>query len=138
MKRKFLYSFVFLLMTFATMVKAQAQPAAATVYQQWTKLGESTTMMDVSGQVIRCHPDSSAQLHLNVFNENSIDQLAHFTIRFTNPVTLEEVTKEVSRNTEKFKMLIASCDDNNYPDLRINIPVGWDPATVKITLTFIQ
>ena len=138
MKRKFLYSFVFMLLTLASLVNAQAQPPSATVYQPWTKLGESTTMMDVSGQVIRCHPDSSAQLHLNVFNENSVDQLAHFTIRITNPVTLEQVTKEVSRNMEKFKMAIVNCEDNNYSDLRMNIPVGWDPTTVKITITFIK
>ena len=104
MKRKVLFPFVFLLLTLPSLVKAQAQPTSATVYQPWTKLGESITMMDVSGQVVRCHPDSSAQLHLNVFNESSLDQLAHFTIRLTNPVTLEQVTKEVSRNTEKFKI----------------------------------
>lgn len=137
MKRKFIYSIVFLLIALPSLVKAQA-PSTSTVYQPWTKLGESTTMMDVSGQVIRCHPDSSAQLHLNVFNEGTADQLAHFTVILTNPITLGQVTKEVSRNSEKYKMLIAGCDDNNYPDLKINIPVGWDPATVKISINFIK
>ncbi len=137
MKRKFLYSIVFLLLALPSMVDAQVQSPSATIYQPWTKLGESKTMMDVSGQVIRCHPDSAAQLHLNVFNENSADQVAHFTILLTNPLTLEQVTKEVSRNAEKYAMAIATCDDSNYPDLRMNIPTGWDPATVKITLTFI-
>ena len=138
MKTSLLKLFIAVLIALPSVSNAQMQLQSATVYQPWTKLGESTTMMDVSGQVIRCHPDSSAQLHLNVFNENSVDQLAHFTIRITNPVTLEQVTKEVSRNMEKFKMAIVNCEDNNYSDLRMNIPVGWDPTTVKITITFIK
>ena len=138
MKTSLLKLFITVLIALPSVSNAQMQSNSATIYQPWTKLGESSTMMDVSGQVIRCHPDSSAQLHLNVFNENSIDQLAHFTIRITNPLSQDQVTKEVSRSMEKYKMALANCEDNNYPDLRINIPLGWDPSTVKITIIFIK
>ena len=107
------------------------------VYQNWKMLGESPTHYEVSGRVVKCHPDSTVQLHLEVFNEGVGSQACHFKITIINPVTKEQIVKEVNYTLGVGESIKPSCDNADRQSLRFNIPSGWNPETLEFTVTFI-
>lgn len=134
--RKLLFAFVVL---FATLqVSSQSNtPTNEIVYKEWELIGESESMIEVSARVLKCNPQSATQLHLEIFNESSNDQTAHFKITLTNPDTNAQEVHTISLAVVKGAIVKPNCENNDLPGLRINIPTNWDPATVKIALTFI-
>ena len=113
---------------------AQGDPVIA---QNWTMIGKSNTMIDVSAQVIKCDTQSPAQLYLEIFNESSNDQKAHFKVTLTNPLTKAQEVHEISLMVGKADIVKPNCQSSDYPSLRLKIPAGWDPAKVQFTLAFI-
>ena len=110
-------------------------PKEEVVYKNWDKLGESNNHMDVFARVIKC--TSTNQIHLMVFNESSVDQVSKFVIEVTNPSTQQKFSKEVSFSTIKGTIYKAECNSDTATDvLKINLPEGYDPAQVKITIEF--
>ena len=134
LKWKLFISIILLVPALPNMAKAQNEPV---VYQNWKMIGESTTHYEVSARVIKCNPDSAVQLHLHLFNEGVGAQTAHFNLTITDPASNETIVKEISYAIALGEFIIPSCDNNEHPLLRINLPSGWNAASVSFTLTFI-
>jgi hypothetical protein len=111
------------------------QPKDEVVYKNWDKLGESSNHVDVFARVIKC--TSTNQVHLMVFNESSVDQVSKFVIEVTNPASQQKFSKEVSFSTVKAAIYKAECNsDVSTNALKIDLPEGYDPTQVKITIEF--
>jgi len=133
--RKALFLFTLILM--GGIVSAQQPAGNSVVYQNWKMIGESPTHYEVSARIVRCNPDSAVQMHLEIFNEGRGSQACHFTITIVNPVTKEQVVKEINHTLAVGEMIKPSCDNEDKQFLRFNIPANWNPATVEFTVTFI-
>jgi len=131
--------FVFALITVLSMTNlmAQTNPNNETIYKEWELIGESESMIEVSARVLKCNSQSVAQMHVEIFNESSNDQTAHFKITLTNPATNAQEVHTISLAVVKGAIVKPNCENNDFSGLRINIPSNWDPAKVKIALTFI-
>lgn len=127
---------LFSVLSFAVSLHAMPSlPKEEIVYKNWDKLGESNNHVDVFARVIKC--TSVNQVHLMVFNESSVDQLLKFVIEITNPATQQKFSKEISYNTVKAAIYKAECNsDAGTNALKIDLPEGYDPAQVKITIEF--
>ncbi len=134
MKRKFLYAVIAALVALPGLTKAQS-PAEPVIYSNWEMLIESTTLIDISYRVIKC--ETTPQVHLMIFNENSIDQTAHFEIEISNGTTGEKFTKEINFAAKKATVFKALCEsDSSLDPLKINLPANYDPGAIKIKITF--
>jgi hypothetical protein len=129
--------FVVLAVLFSGASMAQSNSDNSVVYQNWKMIGESPTHYEVSARVVKCHPDSTVQLHLEMFNEGVGAQACHFKITIINPVTKEQIVKEVNHTLGVGEMIKPSCDNGDKQSLRFNIPSGWNPETLEFTVTFI-
>lgn len=110
-------------------------PKEEVVYKNWDKLGESSNHIDVFARVIKC--TNTAQVHLMVFNESSIDQVSKFSIEITNTADNQKTTKEVSFSTTKATIYKADCNSEaGMESLKIDLPAGYDPANVTIKVNF--
>lgn len=110
-------------------------PKEEVVYKNWDKLGESSNHIDVFARVIKC--TNTAQVHLMVFNESAIDQVSKFSIEITNTADNQKTTKEVSFSTTKATIYKADCNsDAAMESLKIDLPAGYDPSKVTITINF--
>ena len=119
------------------LVKAQAQPTSATVYQNWKMLGESPTNYEVSARIVKCSPESAVQMQVEIFNEGAGSQVCNFKITMTNPATNEQVVKQINYTAALGELAMPTCENSDKPALRFNTPAGWDPQTIQYTLTFI-
>lgn len=137
MKGKILYSFIVMLLTLPALVKAQAQPPSATVYQNWKMLGESPTNYEVSARIVKCNPESAVQMHVEIFNEGISSQSCHFKITMTNSATNEQVVKEVNYTAALGELAMPTCENSDKPTLRFNTPVGWNAENIQYTITFL-
>ena len=136
MKKKLFYPFVLLLFVLPTISKAQT--TAPVIYQNWKLKGESSTNYEVSARIIKCHPDSAVQLHLELFNEGGSAQTAHFNLTITNPETHEAIVREITYPLALGGLVMPLCDKNDHPALRINLPASWNFETVNFTVTILQ
>ncbi len=116
-------------------VSAQTDaPQKETVYQDWLKLGESSNHVDVFYRVVKC--ESVNQVHLLVFNESGIDQLAKFSLLIADE-NGKRFTRNITFSTKNAGMYQADCgSDASLKDLRINVPEGYDPARLDVKITF--
>lgn len=105
------------------------------VDQNWKMIFESPTHYEVSVRVIKCNPDTPAQVQVELFNEGTGIQTARFKLTISNSATNETVVKEISHSMPLGALIMASCD-NNEQSLRINLPSGWNLSTVQSTLTY--
>lgn len=131
MKRKLLIALVAILMSLPALTKAQSP----VIYKDWEMIIESPTLLDISYRVIKC--DAANQVHLMVFNENSIDQTAHFELEFTNKDNGEKFSKEINFSCTKATVYKALCESDTAMDsLKINLPANFNPAGLTVKLTF--
>jgi hypothetical protein len=128
---------VVLAILFSGVSMAQSNSDNSVVYQNWKMILESPTHYEVSARVVKCHPDSTVQLHLEIFNEGVSAQACQFKLTITNPVTKEQIVKEVNHTLGVGEMIKPSCDNGDKQSLRFNIPSGWNPATLEFTVTLI-
>lgn len=134
MKRKILYSLLIVMMALPALVKAQS-PGNPVIYKDWEMIIESTTLLDVSFRVIKC--DTANQIHLMIFNENTMSQTAHFDLEITNTDSGEKFTKEINFAATKATVHKALCDfDASLEALKFNIPANFNPGSLTVKLTF--
>lgn len=134
MKQKIVYSLIALLLSLPALVNAQSQ-GNPVIYKDWEMLVETTNLLDVSYRVIKC--DSANQIHLLIFNENVMDQNAHFDMEITNNDTGEKYTKEISFAATKATVYKAMCDsDASLDKLRFNIPANFNPNNLTVKISF--
>lgn len=131
MKRKFLIPLIAILMSLPAITKAQSP----VIYKDWEMIVESPTLMDVSYRVLKC--ETANQVHLMIFNENSIPQVAHFDLEITNTESGEKFTKEINFSCTKATVYKALCESDSSLDLlKINLPANFNPAGLTVKLTF--
>ena len=112
---------------------AQSEPE---FIQMWHPLEEAEFQFDVTFAVVKCTADSKPIILLNAFNEaGNVDKIG-FTLELTdandNQATIEVAKFEIG----KAQMQIASCDSDEYSNLRLDVPEGIDPATLSIKITY--
>jgi hypothetical protein len=134
MKRKMLYAFIALMLGLPGLIHAQTKPEPV-VYQDWITLEESLTLIDVSYRVIKC--SNAIQIHLLVFNENNIDQTAHFELEIINNSNKVSFKKEINYATTKATIYKAECDsDNSLDKLKFELPSNFDPKNITVKITY--
>ncbi len=112
----------------------QANAQDSVIYQEWDHLAERSTLVDVSTRVLSCNGEQ-AVVHVMIFNENAMDQTVTFT------VTLESNGSKESFTYENYSIGLATmhrpeCGSDENSNLVIQVPEGFDPATMKLTAKF--
>lgn len=127
--------FAFFLLFFPSGVSATTVDSTETVYQEWIQIGEAPLAhIDFSARVVGC--SGTNQVLLNIFNETPQSQVITFTIKVKNVADGAETTQLITTTMGIGAMNIAACGDSTYDNLKINIPSGYDPSTVQITISF--
>lgn len=123
-----------LLMVFS--MQANAQAAGNETIVPWTALEEADFYFDVSFTVVKCNSLAKPEILLNAFNEGgNVDEVG-FTLNLTDKDG-NEATVEI----EKFaigqaEMFIGTCMNDDYANLKFEVPDGLDPASIKIDITY--
>ena len=128
-----LFSTLALLLFFTLNLSAQSTPE---VLKNWTVLEEAEFLVDTSYQIVKCSSDSKPEVLMNVFNEagmrTSFDIILHFSDANNNK---KDVTLNFT-NIKQAEMRIASCTNNQYANLKFNVPEGIDISSLKLTITY--
>lgn len=127
-------SIILLLALNAQDLRAQDGPE---VIQEWEHIAERSTLVDIMTRVVKCTPQASAQVHVMVFNENSMDQTVTFTVKISDTKS----NKSVEQTIENYAISLATmhqpdCGNSDYANLKLDIPDGYDLKALKITATF--
>ena len=121
------------LLLFTLNVSAQS---TSQVLKDWTALEEASFLVDTSYQVVKCSPESKPEVLMNVFNEagikTSFDIILHFSDANNNK---KDVTLNFT-NIKQAEMRIASCTNNQYANLKFNVPETIDISSLKLTITY--
>ena len=128
-----LFSTLALLLFFTLNLSAQS---TSQVLKDWTVLEEAEFLVDTSYQIVKCSPDSKPEVLMNVFNEagmkTSFDIILHFSDANNNK---KDVTLNFT-NIKQAEMRIATCTNNQYANLKFNVPEGIDISSLKLTITY--
>ncbi len=115
---------------------AFAQSPNPTIYQNWQALPDSPSHLEVAWSTCKCSATSSDEIRLSVFNESGDDQTANFTLTISDQGQ-SDVTYSVSNlNLTGGQTFHADCGNNSNADLSTNVPAGFDPNTLTITITY--
>ena len=121
-------------MTLPCLVNAQTSPDPV-IYKDWQFLGENPQQIEIEYRIIKC--TDTPQLHLFIFNENIVDKTVQLSIEITNKDDNQKVTLDLTFLADKMKMYKALCDsDASLESLKLNIPVGYNPANLSVKITF--
>ncbi len=114
-----------------------AQEVSETEYKGWLFVGESKNHVDVSARIVKCSEASAAQVHLFIFNEGSESNDIRFSITVTDVESSKSFTTDINHKVERAMMLRALCDnDKSLNDLKINLPAGYNPNNLTISINF--
>ena len=128
----FMWLCAFALMGSTTEARAQGP----TVYKDWLILGEDhANHIDVFYTVLKCSSTSADQIHLKLFNENPSAKTTGFTVTVTDVATNQSFTSQVSNfQLGVGAIVVADCNANS--SLRIDLPAGYNPNNLNVTITF--
>jgi hypothetical protein len=109
---------------------------SGSVYQDWTKLPDSPTHLEVSWKTTKCSPLEADQIRLFVFNESGNARTADFTLTIS-----DQGQSNVTHTVAGFALtagqsVTANCGSGIIPELTIDIPNGFDPNTLTISITY--
>ena len=128
-----LFSIFTFLLFFTLNLSAQSNPE---ILKDWTALEEAEFLVDTSYQIVKCSPDSKPEVLMNVFNEagmkTSFDIILHFSDANNNK---KDVTLNFT-NIKQAEMRIASCTNNQYANLKFNVPDEIEISSLKLTITY--
>lgn len=124
--------FTFLLFLTLT-ISAQSSPQVLT---EWTALEEAEFLVDTSYQIIKCSPDSTPEILLNVFNEAGMKTSFTIVLHFSDASNNQKDVEIIFSNIKQGEMRIASCTNNQYSNLKFNVPKGIDLSSLKLTITY--
>ena len=106
------------------------------VYTDWTPLGESPDMFDVSYRIVKCSSAAGAQVHLHVFNENMNSSSVSFKVNVTDNVSGDSFVQSIDHAMAFGDMHSAECGSSSNNDLSIAVPNGYDPANTSVEIEF--
>ena len=125
-----------LLVLFTLLFVISFGTTAQTTYQNWTALPESPTNFEVSWQTAQCAPLLPNEIRLFIFNEESNSQNANFTLTISE-VGKTSVDHVISNLTiGAAQMYQADCGSTVLPELIFNVPAGFDPSALTISITY--
>lgn len=124
--------FTFLLFLTLT-ISAQSSPQVLT---EWTALEEAEFLVDTSYQIIKCSPESTPEILLNVFNEAGMKTSFTIVLHFSDASNNQKDVEIIFTNIKQGEMRIASCTNNQYSNLKFNVPEGIDVSSLKLTITY--
>lgn len=105
------------------------------VYKNWNILGEDTANhVDISYRIVQCTSTSANQVHLSVFNENPSTKSVSFTVTIKDNSSNATSTSQISYQVSPAAMDRADCSSSG--SLKINIPSGYNPANLTVSITF--
>jgi hypothetical protein len=110
---------------------------AQTVIKGWTFAAESSNHVDVSYSVVKCSPTSSAELHLQIFNEKPTADTAKLNVVIADATSTQSFTTSVTMPLGLAELVSADCASTALSNLKIAVPAAYDPATLTVTITFI-
>ena len=124
---------LFALLFFSLTLSAQSNPE---ILKDWTVLEEAEFLVDTSYQIVKCSPESKPEVLMNVFNEAGMKTSFSIVLHFSDAANnKKDVTINFS-NIKQAEMRIASCTNNQYPNLKFNVPDGIDVSSLKLTITY--
>lgn len=115
---------------------ASAQDQGGVIYKDWLHIAERPDYVDVSARIIKCDNANTNQVHFFIFNEGAENSNVKFTVTITNLKTNESFSREVTHKVDRAVMLRAMCGDETLNDLKVDIPNGYDPTNISISITF--
>ncbi|MBL4642824.1 MAG: hypothetical protein JKY44_04445 [Flavobacteriaceae bacterium] len=124
--------FTFLLFLTLT-ISAQSSPQVLT---EWTALEEAEFLVDTSYQIIKCSPESTPEILLNVFNEAGMKTSFTIVLHFSDASNNQKDVEIIFTNIKQGEMRIASCTNNQYSNLKFNVPEGINVSSLKLTITY--
>ena len=106
------------------------------VFKDWTMLAESENLIDVNYRVVKCNSDGNTQILVMIFNENSIEQNAKFTLTISDANSGNSFQKSFDKTVPLATIFQAECTSNDYDDQKIDLPEGYDASSLTITIEF--
>lgn len=114
-----------------------AQSGTETVYKDWLRAAESANHVDVSTRIVQCDAASAPQVQLFIFNEGSNNPVVSMNVLITNNDGNQSFTTTVVKSVEKGTMIQPKCDSDTATEgLKINLPEGYNPSNLTISVTF--
>lgn len=113
--------------------QAQSEPD---IIKDWASLEEADFFFDVYYRVLRCDMASKPMIHLIAFNEGGNVDAVGFSL-----VIKDGTGKTANHEVPKFeigfaKTFKASCDNDDYDYLKLEVPEGFDYRSIEIDITY--
>lgn len=113
-----------------------AMAQSPTTYQNWQALPDSPTHLEVSWCTCQCTPSDADEIRLFVFNESGNARTADFTLTVSDQGQAD-VTYNVSNlNLSPGSAIQADCGGSAPSELSTNVPTGFNPSTLSISITY--
>ncbi len=122
-----------LLLFFTLTFSAQSNPQVLT---EWTPLEEAEFLVDTSYQIVKCSPESNPEVLLNVFNEAGMKTSFTIVLHFSDASNNKKDVEIYFSNIKQAEMRIANCSNNQYSNLKFNVPDGIEVSSLKLTITY--
>ncbi len=126
-------SFFSFLLFFTLNISAQSSPQVLT---EWTALEEAEFLVDTSYQIVKCSPDNTPEVLLNVFNEAGMKTSFTIVLHFSDASNNKKDVEIIFTNIKQAEMRIASCTNNQYSNLKFSVPAGIEVSSLKLTITY--
>jgi hypothetical protein len=133
-KISFSLSLFTLLLFYGIEVKSQNTEV---IYHQWKMIAEAPTHYEISVRAVKCDPNGPTQVHVELFNEGVV-QTAKFDLTITNSTTGATLVTRIERSLNLGTFILPVCGNTNDADLRVNLPVAWNPESLTYSVSFIQ
>ena len=111
-------------------------PDIPEVLRPWVGLEESSSMIDVSYQVVRCAPGQSAKVLLSVFNEGGRVNSIGFTLTITDQTSGEIVNQVIPSFSIPFANILTGDCNGTHPQLSFALPTSIDVNNMTIVISY--
>lgn len=112
-------------------------PVYPEVLTSWTGLEESSTMVDVSFQVVRCQANAAPTMTLHVFNEGGQVSSINFTLTIVDNATGQTFIHVVAPFNIPFAdMQKGECGGGTHPNLSFDLPPTFDGSNLTVTIQY--
>jgi hypothetical protein len=133
-KKTFFRNAIFTMVFFFSMtLSAQSETEVLT---NWTALEEAEFHYDVSYSVVKCSPNSKATVLINAFNEDGTNPKVGFTLDFSDEKGNTAQVVIAPFASKLGDMFIASCESDEYSNLKFNFPENIEMSSMKIEITY--
>ena len=110
------------------------------IYKDWSLIIETDTHIEISARVLKCSMMGTNQVHLRVFNENSVTKTIKFKVEIIDLTDQRSIVKEITINAAIGAMYIPDCENGNplMKSLKVDLPNDYNPNNLTINVSIIQ